>query len=184
MKRTVAATIIAMILTAAIGCSKNEENAIQVPPEPPSVSLHEAAVVGNTKVIQQHIAAGSNLNEKDSYGSSPLIAATTFGVADAVRALIDGGADLSLTNDEGSTPLHIAAFLCYADIVEALLDAGADRELVNQSGHTALDTIEGPFADAKPIYDGLGASLAPLGLKLDYQHIEATRPEIAAMLRS
>ena len=173
-----------MILITAIGCSRNEKSATQVPPEPPSVSLHEAAVVGNTKAIRQHIAAGSNLNQKDSYGSSPLIAAITFGVVDSAQALIDGGADLNLTNNEGSTPLHIAAFLCHADIVRALLEAGADRELVNQAGHTALETVEGPFADAKPIYDGLGAGLAPLGLKLDYKHIEATRPEIAEMLRS
>jgi uncharacterized protein len=183
MKRAATAIITAIVLIAVIGCSKSEENTPQAPPKPPSVSLHEAAVVGNAEAIVQHIAAGSDLNEKDAYGSSPLIAAITFGVTATAQALIGGGADLNQTNNEGSTPLHIAAFLCRTEIVTALLEAGADKERENQSGRTPLETIEGSFADAKPIYDGLGAALAPLGLKLDYKQIEATRPAIAAMLR-
>lgn len=167
-----------------MGCGKSEETTSQAQTVPPDVTLHEAAVVGNAKAILQHISAGSDLNEKDAYGSSPLIAAVTFGVTETAQLLIDGGADLSQTNNEGSTPLHIAAFLCRIDIVAALLDAGAERGKRNQNGHTALETVEGPFADAKPIYDGLAAALAPLGLKLDYKQIEAARPAIAEMPRS
>jgi uncharacterized protein len=184
MKKATTACIVAMVLIALIGCGKDNDSASQAPPEPPSVSLHEAAIVGNVAAIKQHVAAGSNLDEKDAYGSSPLIAATTFGVTETAQALIDNGADLSVANNDGSTPLHIAALLCYTDIVESLLAAGADKDLLNGAGHTALDLVAGPFADSKPIYDGLGAALGPLGLKLDYKYIEATRPEIAGMLRS
>lgn len=35
----------------------------------------------------------------------------------------------------------------------------------------------------KGIYDGLAAALKPLGLKLDYERIKTTRPQIAEMLR-
>ena len=45
----------------------------------PGVSLHMAALQGNLDVILQHIKAGSDLNEKDVYGSTPLIIAVTFG---------------------------------------------------------------------------------------------------------
>ena len=43
--------------------------------------------------------------------------------------------------------------------------------------------VAGPFDDFKGIYDSIGKSLKPLGLKLDYERIKKTRPEIAEMLR-
>ena len=42
--------------------------------------------------------------------------------------------------------------------------------------------MAGPFEQVKPVYDGLGAALAPMGLELDYAYLQATRPEIAEML--
>ena len=50
--------------------------------EPPSVDIHTATFLGNTKALKQHIDAGSDLNVKDQYGSTPLIIATTFGKTD------------------------------------------------------------------------------------------------------
>ena len=185
--RTVATLIVvAMALIAITGCGNQESSTSQAetPPEPPSVSLHEAALLGNVDAILQHIAAGTNLDEKDAYGSTPLIITATLGVTDAADALIEGGADWSQTNNEGSTPLHIAAFLCHTEIVEALLAAGADKDALNGAGRTALQSVEGPFEDVKAIYDGLAAALAPMGLRLDYEEIEETRPVIAEMLRS
>jgi hypothetical protein len=152
-------------------------------PEPPRVGLHEAVIVGNVEAIRQHVAAGSDLDQKDDYGSTQLIVAATFGKAEAAKALIDGGASLSITNNDGSTPLHVAAFLCHVEVVEALLDAGADKGAPNGAGRTALDAVSGPFENVKPIYDELGAALGPLGVQLDYEHIQATRPKIAVMLR-
>ena len=182
MKTGTTAIIGAMLLIVVLGCGKSEESSVQADPEAPAVSLNEAVLVGNIAAISQHIAAGSNLDEKDAYGSTPLIVAATFGATEAAKTLIDGGADLHVPNNEGSTPLHIAALLCYTDIVETLVEAGADRERKNGAGHTAFQTVAGPFADLKPIYDGLAAALGPMGLKLDYKHIEATRPVIAGIL--
>lgn len=142
-----------------------------------------AAVQGNIDVIRGHIAAGSDLDKKDPYGSTPLIVAVTFDKTEAAKALIDGGADLTIPNNEESTPLHIAAFLCRTGIVEALLEAGADKSIRNASGRTPLETVSGPFEDVKAIYDAIGKGLAPLGLELDYERIRTTRPAIAEMLR-
>ena len=150
---------------------------------PPRVSLHAATLQGNLDAVRRHIDAGSDLNAKDAYGSTPLVVAATFGKTDAARALIDAGADMTITNNEGSTPLHIAAFLCRTEIVQALLDKGADKNARNKAGRTALEAVSGPFDDVKGIYDGLGAALEPLGLKLDYERIKRTRPQIAEMLR-
>lgn len=156
----------------------------QSQPRPAEVGLHEAALTGNLAAVQQHIDAGSDLDARDDYGSTPLIVAATFGKTDVAMALIDAGADLEASNNDGSTPLHIASFLCYPDVVEALLEHGADPTATNNNGNTALQGVAGPFEDVRAIYDAIGGALSPLGLRLDYDRIKASRPEIAEMLRA
>jgi hypothetical protein len=175
MKATMTTILVVLLITAA-GCTKEEDPT-------PHVSLHVAALQGNIDEIQKHIKAGSDLSEKDAYGSSPLIIAITFDKTDVARTLIEAGADLKVANNEGSPPLHIAAILCRTEIVEVLLDKGADKDFKNTAGRTALQTVEGPFEDVKPIYDSIGKGLRPLGLRLDYERIKKTRPKIAEMLR-
>ena len=60
---------------------------------------------------------------------------------------------------------------------------GADKKARNNAGSTALESVAGPFDQVKGIYDLLQSILGPLGLKLDYDQIRATRPEIADLLR-
>ena len=164
------------LLLIIVGCSQKKIPA-------PEMDLHTAVVMNNIDVIKEHIQAGSDLNAKEpSRQSTPLLTAAVLGRTDAALALIDGGADLDYQNSEGSTALITAAFFCRKNIVRALLDKGADPSIRNKAGRTALDSVKKPFDEVKPIYDALGAALAPLGLTLDYATIEATRPVIAQML--
>jgi ankyrin repeat protein len=183
--KTVTTAILMITLLAAAGCSQEETS--ETDPgqtvEPPRVSLHVAALQGNNDAIKQHIEAGSDLNAKDAYGSTPLIIAATFGKTGVATALIEAGADLQLKSNDGATPLHVAAFLCRTEIVEALLANGVDKSVVDATGATALESVAGPFDDVKVYYDGIGKALEPLGLELDYERIEQTRPIIAEMLR-
>ncbi len=149
----------------------------------PAVPLHLAALRGDLRAVQEHVEAGSDLNAKDAYGSTPLIIATTFGHKDVAQALIGSGADLAIPDKHGSQALHIAAFLGREGIVETLLGGGADRFARNGDGSTAYDIVAQPFADDRATYDGLVAALAPLGLTLDYAEVEAARPRVAQMLR-
>jgi CubicO group peptidase (beta-lactamase class C family) len=149
----------------------------------PSVNLHLAALQGNVDAVREHIEAGSNLDEKDAYGSTPLMVAVTFGRTEVARALIEAGADLHITNNDGGTPLHTAAFLCRVDIVQALLDAGANKYLRDNFGNTPLRAVSAPFEDVRGIYDTVAQALEPLGLELDYDYIRAARPRIAELLR-
>lgn len=178
--RKIATAMIIVSLIAGVGCQKQGG---PVEKQPPHVNIHIAALQGNLTAIQQHINAGSDLNIKDDYGSNPLLIATTFGKTDVAKALINAGADLNVTDAQGSTPLHSAAFFCRTEIVEALLAKGADKTVRNDMGATALDSVMPPFEDVKGIYDSIGNALKPLGLRLDYDRIEKTRPVIAEMLR-
>lgn len=64
-----------------------------------------------------------------------------------------------------------------------LLEKGADKTLKNSFGATPYESVSLPFAQVKDAYDMMGNILGPMGLKLDYAHIEKTRPEIAEMLK-
>jgi ankyrin repeat protein len=161
---------------------KEEASASEV--KAPEVDIHTAVVTDNMEAVKQHIAAGTDLNEKDPFGgSSPLISAAVFGKTDMAKVLIDAGADLNFQNKDGSTALHTSAFFCRPEIVKLLLDKGADKTLKNNFGATPYESVAAPFNEVKDAYDMMGKVLGPMGLKLDYAYIEKTRPEIAATLK-
>ena len=66
--------------------------------------------------------------------------------------------------------------------MQALLAAGADTDIRNNYGATARESVVGPFAEVKVAYDELSKALGPLGLKLDYDYLQTTRPLIAEMI--
>lgn len=171
-----ATILLTLTLFAAFGCGKQNEST-------PELDLHTAAHEGNVQAVRQHIASGIDLNQKDQYGATPLIVATTFGRTEVARALIEAGADVEAPSSDGSTPLHIAAFFCHEEIVASLLEHGADRTVRNGYGSTPLESVQSDFETVKPFYDAIGQGLAPFGLELDYERIAATRPKIASMLQ-
>ena len=183
--------VAALLILSSCGSNQEQSNskdeqaqASEATVKPPNVDIHSAIILGDLDAIKQHIAAGSDLNEKEpAVGSTPLISAAVFGKTESAKALIEAGADVNLKNNEGSTALHSAAFLCRMEIVEILLAYGADKELLNNYGSTALQSVLAPFADVRPIYEQFNKDLGPLGFKLEYAFVEATRPKIAEMLR-
>ncbi len=180
MKQLLITTLFATLL---IGCGKKEETA---KPAPPDMDVFKAAGEGNLEALKQHIAAGTDLNQrtKDGQKTTPLIAAAGVGQAEAAKMLIEDKTDLNLQNKNDDTALSVAAFLCHAEIVETLLKAGADKAIKNNTGTTALDGAQAPWNEVKPIYDFLNGILyKPIGIPLDYNRIQQTRPKIAELLR-
>ncbi len=164
---------------------QNKNVTLQTNVKPPNVDIHSAVVTENKEALQQHIEAGTNLNEREPFGgSSPLISASVFGKPEMAKMLIEAGADLNFQNNEGSTALLTAAFFCRTDIVKMLLDKGADKNIRNKYGATALESVAGPFDEVKGAYDMMRTMLEPMGLKLDYAYLEKTRPVIAEMLKN
>jgi ankyrin repeat protein len=168
-----------------ISSCANKENSVDANNvSPPPIDIHTAVVTGNLEALQQHIHAGSNLNEKDPFGgSSPLISTTVFDKPEMAKLLIEAGVDLDFQNNDGSTALHTAAFFCRPEIVKILLAKNVDKKIKNKYGATPYEMVASPFSEAKNGYDMIGKMLEPMGLKLDYSYIEKTRPEIAAMLK-
>lgn len=163
---------------------KNGEEKQLTEQNTPKVSIHAAIVQGDLSTIRQHIKSGTDINQIDSVGgSTPLITAAVFNRIYIARTLIEAGADLNKQNNEGSTPLLTAAFFCREEIVKDLLKKGADKSIKNKRGSTALDVVKGSFDSVKPVYDHFVKALGPFGLKLDYDRLKETRPNIAEILK-
>ncbi|MFY0594653.1 ankyrin repeat domain-containing protein [Roseivirga sp.] len=148
----------------------------------PRQTLFEAAFLGNLENVKKHIAAGTDLNLRDDFGSTALGIAATFGKTDIAQALIEGGADLEATGADGSTALHTAAFYGRVEIVKALLKKGSNVGAKNSYNGTALESVQVPFEQVKPVYDQIARDLRPLGLKLDYDQLIQGRQEIATLI--
>ena len=160
--------------------SSNAESEVTTP----EIDIHTAVLYGDLATVHQHIEAGTDLNAVEPMGgSTPLISAATFDKREIAKALINAGADLSIQNKDGSTALHSAAFFCRVEIVQMLIDAEADKGAKNNYGMTARESISGPFEEIKPVYEMMQQQLGPLGMQLDMQELEETRPVIAMMLQ-
>ncbi len=120
----------------------------------PSVDIHEAAENGNIEAVKQHLAAGADVNTKDSVagfrrerGWTPLHYAADKGRKEVAELLIDKGADVNAKTQDGDTPLHVAAGEGHTETAELLITKGADVNAKVKDGYTPLDMAEGETAD-------------------------------------
>jgi len=70
--------------------------------EPPSISIHKAASIGDIEAVRQHLAAGTDPNLRSPVVNSPLLFAASYEI---MTLLVENGADV---NDIGwrMTALH------------------------------------------------------------------------------
>ena len=100
--------------------------------EESEISIHRAAWEGNIKAIEQHWAAGKDVNAKDDlYGDTPLLWAAGFGHKEVVGMLITKGADVNAKSGGGWTPLHYATGGNDKEIVLLLIAKDADLNAKN-----------------------------------------------------
>ena len=131
MKHLLLTTIAAVLL---VGCGESPPTA-----KAPDISIHEAAMFGNTEAIQQHLAAGTDVNAKYLDRSVPLHNAANYGHKEVVELLIAAGADVNAKNKNEWTHLSAAAVNGHKDIVELLIAEGADVNENESGGGTPLD---------------------------------------------
>ena len=149
----------------------------------PDIDIWKAAASGNIEVVKQHLAAGTNVDAKDSPGgSTPLLVAAAFGQVETVKYLIEKGANVKAQSNDGATALHGAAFFCHTEIVKLLLAKGAVVDAKNARGETPLISVAGEWSEE---LEGVYRWIAELlGMQLDLERIKATRPKIADLLKA
>ncbi|RFA32820.1 ankyrin repeat domain-containing protein [Alkalilimnicola ehrlichii] len=90
------------------------------------------------EMLERLIAAGAPLNTLNDINRSPLHAAISYELTDAVKLLLAAGADIDLAGELGPTPLTQAVDTGLHDMAAHLLTAGADPNRANSQGRTAL----------------------------------------------
>ena len=98
-----------------------------------------AAANGSSSRCRQLLAAGSDVNERDEDGFTPLLEAARIGHAEVCQLLLERGkADTEETTPHGNTALNLAASNGHASTVVLLLLKGAKVETKNKDGFTPL----------------------------------------------
>jgi hypothetical protein len=99
-----------------------------------------AAALGETRLLDNLLADGVDVNSRAQYGESPLGAAAAAGQIQAARMLLARGARLEgRTAGSFETPLLEAAQMNHTDMVRLLLDHGANPKSTDVMDRTALD---------------------------------------------
>jgi hypothetical protein len=103
-----------------------------------------AAFDGKTDTVKTLVAAGADVNAKDSIGYTALIYASTKGHTETVNVLLTAGADVNQRDDtHGATALMWASLRGRTETIKSLLEAGADVNQHDDRGETALMTASG-----------------------------------------
>mgnify|MGYP000445104224 CR=1 FL=1 len=100
--------------------------------------LRDAAWAGDVAAAQQLIAAGADVNAKDSSYESAYLISTSEGPLELVRLMLASGADLAGLDSYDGTGLIRAAERGLALIVGELVRAGIDLDHVNNIGYQAI----------------------------------------------
>ena len=115
--------------------------AAAVMPRGAVATVLDAAQSGDAAAVLREVAAGGDVNQRGSDGSTAVMYAAYYGEADLVEALIAAGADVNASNEFGTSALTEAAIIGDARIVAALLSAGADPNTRNPDGETPLMAV-------------------------------------------
>jgi len=98
MKHILLTTIAAVVL---VGCGEAGN------PEADR-ALRSAAYEGNIEAVNQHLAAGADVNTKSERGRTPLHNAARWGHKEIIELLIAKGANVNAKDEDGDTPLDWA----------------------------------------------------------------------------
>ena len=138
-----------------------------------NTALMFAARAGDPRSTQLLVAAGSEVNEGNAFGTTPLIMAVHGSNPTVLETLLEAGANVN-GNTPGHTALHAAVLRGNLAAVEVLLAHGADTEaLIEKPTPVRRQTTDYNFHDAL-----IGST--PLWLAARFAEPEIMRALLAA----
>ena len=134
---------------------------------PADAELLKAALRGDLPDLTRLIAAGANIDARNSFGHTPLMIAAARGHIEIARALFDAGADINALAKGDNTAIGMSASLPGAAMTEFLLAGGADpllghadvpknllRAAISRGQEQLFDRLTGAGADVHYIDEG------------------------------
>ena len=102
-------------------------------------TLFQAAKDNDIHSLNKHIAANSNLNQKETDSWTALHFSAYYGYLEFAELLINNNASIDAKHNLGWTALHIASWQGHLEIVQTLISNGASiNAKVNNDERTAL----------------------------------------------
>lgn len=93
---------------------------------------------GDIENVKLFIAEGMEINAKNKYGETPLMAAAVSSHTNIVKILLEKGAEPNTKDNDGSTALILSAMWDSPEIIKLIVAQGADVNVSNNFGKTAL----------------------------------------------
>ncbi|VEU19795.1 DEKNAAC100449 [Brettanomyces naardenensis] len=117
--------------------------------------LQRLCARGNYDEAKQLIESGSDVNDADYAGNTPLHEAALEGYVDIVNLLLDNKAEIDKQSGQmdRDTALIDASSNLHYEVVKLLVDRGADPTLANAQGDTPLDALEDEDRDVSSMSD-------------------------------
>ena len=158
------------------------DTAVDAPDDDGRTVTHWAVFHQNTVAIRLLVAAGADVNVRDSRGFSPLMVAAQQGNADIVEILVNNGACVDLESVEKETALLLAAANKHLACVGKLVDLGADVNASNDRRETALlYAIHDADTATHLLHAGADANVAtndhvsPLSMAVQHGYVDVIR---------
>jgi ankyrin repeat protein len=89
-------------------------------------------------IIERLIAAGSELEHRNSHGLTALLMCVLNNTVDLLKVLVKAGAQVDVSIENGPYALNIACSQGYTEIVKVLLKAGANPNAVEKDGRSGM----------------------------------------------
>ncbi|MFM7469299.1 MAG: ankyrin repeat domain-containing protein [Vampirovibrionales bacterium] len=112
--------------------------------------LHIAAIEGNTRLVEDLLLQGANVDSTNSFEKTPLHEASVSGHTKVVKILLAHGAKVNKTDHNGVTPLFKASIWGEPEVAKVLLAHGANIHQTDNAGSTPLHGASG-FGCAKVV---------------------------------
>jgi ankyrin repeat protein len=138
--------VTAIAALVLVGCGESKESASSSELKPnapvagskaPDISINDAALFGDIEAIKQHLAAGTDVENKDPFGLTPLSLAKN---KEIIKLLINAGAEVNYAPENGITSLANAVLRKDKESAKLLISSGANVNSIDREGSTPLNT--------------------------------------------